>query len=738
MGKRSREKKERKSQVDSQVRTPVPKKISLEKIYFTIIEWGIYLALFNPLIVNKNYFCPNSVPKTIFFRIVVDVIFIAYILLVIANRQYLPKISALAISITVFFAVTTLASLTGINFMRSFWGVFERMTGLLTFFHLFIFFIILISVFHERKYWERLLTVSIIVGVLVTLYVLASIKPTNSGGGTLGNTSFLTGYLLFDIFLAIILLFTKPGWWKILYGSALLLMLKVLLFPSQAITKGAIGAFFGGIFVLGFGYLIFYLLYSKRKMSKILVPLLLIFIISAGIGVSRLDFFKAKLETLKQSSSWQSRVELWEIGLAGWRERPILGWGPENYNVVFAKYFNPAIPLTEDIWYWYDHAHNIVVDTLVDSGIMGFLSYLAIFGVAIWGLLRMCPKVVEKKNLLFPLGMGALLLVCFANNIWVFDMVSSHLMFFVSLAFINFLIETGKPEVMPATLKEKGGIAPFIGASLIVVAILSIYFGNIQPAQAARLINNGGKSMINFQKAVATAPMAVFEAPIEFYKAVISYANQQNHERALLEKAFNLSARELEKSIEKNPEDYLLYLTLGREYNDLYMKFPDKEKLDLADKFLKKAIELSPRNQIGYCNLAQTRLFQGRHDEAVQLFQKTIDLEPRYALSHWYLALSYKLIGRNDLAVKKVKDAERAGYDWRAKLGDLKSVIEILQNLQDSAGLVELYPLAIEKDPRNAQFWAGLAVAQSNLKRYKEARESTQRAMELKTDFAPQ
>jgi len=37
----------------------------------------------------------------------------------------------------------------------------------------------------------------------------------------------------------------------------------------------------------------------------------------------------------------QSRLRSWNIGLKGFKERPILGWGIGNYNVVFNKHYDP-------------------------------------------------------------------------------------------------------------------------------------------------------------------------------------------------------------------------------------------------------------------------------------------------------------------------------------------------------------------------------------------------------------
>src|SRR4030042_5751432 len=123
----------------------MPDKNKLENIYLKIIEWGTYLALFTPFIFIKEYFFPFVVSKTIFFRIIVDIIFIAYILLAVSNQKYRPRITPLTIAITLFLGVLVLTSIIGVNFERSFWSVFERMTGLLTFFHLFVFYIVLTS-----------------------------------------------------------------------------------------------------------------------------------------------------------------------------------------------------------------------------------------------------------------------------------------------------------------------------------------------------------------------------------------------------------------------------------------------------------------------------------------------------------------------------------------------------------------------------------------------------------------
>jgi len=743
-------------QTEGRSETFIKKRSGLERVYFRVIEWGTYLALFTPLILVKSYFFPYVVPKTIFFRIIVDIIFIAYILLVISNPRYRPRINALTLAITVFLGVIIIASLVGANFEKSFWSVFERMTGLLTFFHLYAFFIVLTNVFRERKYWERILTISILIGIALSFYVFTSSEPTARGGGTLGNTSFMSAYILFDIFFAISLFLIKSGGWRIFYGVALIPLLRLLLFPPQESTQGAIGAFWGGISLLGFSCLLFYLFTSGKKLFKKIAFAAIILLVLAGIGFTQTDFFKDKLTEIKQSSSWEARAVVWKMGFHAWQERPWLGWGEDNFNLAFAKYFDPKLPITGDIWY--DRVHNIVLDMLVQAGILGFLSYLAIFGVAIFSLLKISQKVVEKKNLFLPLGMMALLATYFAQDIWVFDMVSSYMMFFLTLAFICFLIQDRRQEMILqgqervdedksssspfaiARVREKR-VSPFFGGLLIILALFTLYFGNIQPARASHYTVMGISQPLKqaipaFQKAIKISPMSIFETPEQFSRRVTDLIFDENVDKGLLEEGFKLAEEELKKSIAHNPQDFRLYLVLGRQYNDFYQLTRNEEALRQADETLEKARELSPKNQQVYWSLAQTKLSLGLEKEAIEYMQKSVDLDPNFSQSRWYLAMTYRAIGDDESALKEIEAAEKAGFNWRNDLENLKKVIETYQNLQKNEELVPLYLLAIQLDPKNAQFPAGLAVAYANLRQFDKARQYAEEALSLNPDFA--
>lgn len=710
----------------------------MEKIYFTVIKWGTYLAMLTPLIFIRSYFFPFVVPKTIFFRIIVDIIFIAYILLVISNPKYRPKFTPLTVAIAIFLGILVLTSITGVNFEKSFWSVFERMTGLITFFHLFIFYIILTSVFRERKYWERILSVSILICAIISLIVLISEDPTTRGGGTLGNSSFFSGYCLFNLFFAVVLLVGKSGIWRVFCGLAVILFLVSLFFNPGGFTKGAVAALISGAFILIVGFLMFYLLSSGKKKLKIAAFSLIVLVILGGLGFLQLNFTKEKIAEVWQSNSIQSRLVVWNIAWQGWQEKFWLGWGPENFNIPFAKYFDPKLPATGDLWY--DRVHNVVLDTGVASGIVGLISYLSIFGVAIFGLFKLLPKITDKKNVFIPLGMTALMIVYFFQDFWVFDMVSSYMMFFLSLAFINFLIVPAEKE---GVIIKKIPQSSLIGALLIIITVFTLIFGNIQSARASKFTIYGmsyplEQSLDYFQKALAVSPIAQFEVPEQIVTRFTNFALEGNQNEELLIKGLKLSEEQMRKSVVSNPLDFRPRLFLGKFYNNLYQFTRDTKSLDLANEILGEAEKLSPKNQQVYWMQGQTKLFEVKKEEAIELFKKAVDLDPRFAQSRWYLFLSYKIAGKYDLALAELKEMEKLEFNWINDANNFKQVKDVYKALNENESLLSLYEKGVEIYPNEVQLWADLADLYAAKGEREKAKQAAEKIRELNPELAPQ
>lgn len=684
----------------------------LERVCFSIIQYGTFAALFTPLIMSQNFFFPFVCPKTIFFRILVDVIFSAYIVLALFHRKYRPKINSLFIVVALFLLVLILTSVVGVNFERSFWSTFERMTGLLTFFHLFGFFIVLTSVFKKREDWEKILGVSVVVGIILSLYILFFDTVSTRGGGTLGNTSFMAAYLLFDIFFAFILLLSKKDFARIFAVLSLFIMIPILL---SSTCRAGIAAFFGGIFLLTLGYFIFL---GERKLKFAAVAIILILIVSCGIlFIIQPDFLLEKAEIFE--TQMKSRLVVWEIGLQGWLERPLLGWGPENFNIVFTKYFHPCLRLSEcggEVWF--DRAHNIVFDTLIASGLIGFLSYLSIFGASILLLLRKIFSTKNREEIFVLLIVAVLLIVYFVQNLFVFDMISTYMMLFLFLAYISFLTRKDEPEDS-APSSSGANINPFWGAIALVLMLFVLWFGNIGPMKSA---NNTLKMAVSqnieeatrfFEKSISY-PMEKYEPREHFCKKVAQLGADKNQDKMALLNAFNIAEREMKESCEKNSLDFRPHLFLGKLYNSFFYLTGDTSKLVLAEQTFNKAIELSPTNQQGYLYLAETKLAQKENHKALELLQKAIDLEPRLMSSHWYLVNGYRVNEDYEMAMEKIKELDEAGYDWRKDFSKLKQGIKVYKALGYDQELIDLYKRALKFQGSNPEFIMGLFESYKN------------------------
>ncbi len=718
---------------------------ALENTCLSIIRWGVYLTLFTPLIISRSSFFPFVTPKTLYFRILVEIIFAAFLVLAIFSPRYRPKVNLVFIAIFSFVLVSVLASIFGINFERSFWSTYERMTGLFTLFHLLIFFVVLSSCFKKKEDWEKIFSVSIIVGVLLSLYILMATEISTRGGGTIGNTSFMAAYLLFDVFFALILfLEKKTSGWRIFSGISLILLIAVLLTST---ARGAIISFFGGLFLLGFSYLIFS---GKKNLKRAGVFLILILIgLGTVLAVFQPSFVKNGVNELL--AEMKPRFVVWEKGWKGFLEKPVLGWGPENFNAVFTKFFNPCMFLPEcGSEIWFDRVHNIVLDILVTTGVLGLLSYLFIFAASIFGLLRTYLR--EKEDIFSFFGIMALLAIYFFQNLLVFDMISSYTVFFLSLGFVSFLTEKKSDWSSQAIEIEPGqGLTRLVvkgfGRNILLFVIiiftgLFLYFGNIQPSRSAshtvKMITSSEsleEAIDHYHKALNTF-MEKYEMREQFAQKVYRTGFDPQSDREALESAFALAEEQMEESIRKNSLDFRPHLFLGRLYFSDFRFSQDREKLDLAERTFEKAIELGPNNQQTYWHLAEVKFSKPDIQSAQELFQKAIDLEPRLGTSHWYLAMFYRMTAQYESALEKIKEAGIKGYEWKQNLGDFSRVVEIYQILGDDLALVSLYQEVIEIHPENAELWMGLAASFANLGEIEKAKEAAFKVREIDPTLA--
>lgn len=417
--------------------------------YFKISKFFLYLAPFAIVIISTSTLFPFIVGKYVWFRTTIDLALIFFLLGILLDSYRVNELklyenlskavrNPLVIAVTLFAAVFVLAGFFGVDPLNSFWSNFERGEGGLQILHLWLFFMLAIILLKNNKDWKLFFWIFIIVGIYVAFYgfgaglkyvdaewtsVMQNDNPvqmlSGKGGalyqtfkgfigpqlserfhGTLGNPAYIATFSIFLLFYAAYLYFAnyykKPFSWQ-----SILLYVLGILFLVVFWLAATRGAFMGLVATLV--AFIFYFIYSKKAYRKWLFLIIALIILAVGAMIyfkdnrlvkslpgSRLFDISLKAET------WEHRTYMWNMAWQGFKEKPLLGWGPENYINVFdrhfdIRYFSPS----RGFGAWFDRAHSIYFDYLVETGILGFLSFIGIWAIFYWRSL----KILISDNL---------------------------------------------------------------------------------------------------------------------------------------------------------------------------------------------------------------------------------------------------------------------------------------------------------------------------------------------------
>lgn len=443
-------------------------------MFLTLSRLFLYLSLLSVVIVMTSIFFPFIGGKYAFFRICVELALACFLLwwAFQAKPQQLHGIRALArqpmvIAVTAFVFIFVLASLLAHDPISAFWSNYERGDGAFHMLHYYAFFVLLLLAFRTEQDWRRAFWVSVVAAGLMILYGVAAaasldgfIGPyasTSSGfwgnllgpvrfQGSLGNAAYVAPYLMFVIGYVLYLWLAARHKFSTIgkAGYAALLVLFALFFALSN-TRGA----FLGLFAAIVAYAL-YLAFARPKLRKAIVIVLFVAAVGGSILFSlRNTEFVKRLPGSRvfaiglQERTVQTRLWTWGAAWKGFKERPLLGWGPENFTAVFDKHFDPRHFLpNEGSETWFDRAHSVFFDYLAETGILGLIAYLSMLAAAYFHILKSRladaahshPKLAPAAvALLFALPIGY-----FVQGLALFDVLPIYLNLFLLLAFIAY------------------------------------------------------------------------------------------------------------------------------------------------------------------------------------------------------------------------------------------------------------------------------------------------------------
>ena len=480
---------------------------------------------------------------------------------------------------------------------------------------------------------------------------------------TLGNAIYVGGYGLFLFFTALLLfLKEESGWgWKTAYGIGGILGLLGMFFSS---TRGTL---IGLVVSLGLSLISYAIILKEHKKARqyligvivaATVLLVVAYVNRSSPTIQRIPTI-AHILNISAADLKSARFIAWKVAVSAWREHPIIGWGPNNFFYAFNAHYDPQ---SLEYGYgetWFDNAHNIILNTMAVQGLVGTVAYLAIFVSAIYILQKAYRgKSIDKH--IFIIG-GAFLIAHLVQNVTVFENPTSYLYFMFWLAMVDRL--SRKPAVIEKikqTIAVNRSLGMGIFSVVMLITALWIFVFNIQPARA----NMKALEALQFINGDPVAAMPTLDEALSFNSphiddirsdisrsladAIIGDKKISADKRVQL---FTIAEKALLDDIDLHPLDIRLHLSLAQLYQTRALQNNDVNSMALAEKYMQRSLELSPRRQQIMYNLAVVEFQLGRSAEAEKLLKQAISDDPKISESYVRLAYAY-------MALQRLKDAK--------------------------------------------------------------------------------
>lgn len=718
--------------------------LKLKKACLAFIYVGFGLIALSPLLLDNRFYFPFITTKVLVFRIAVEIIFLAYLVLNVVSEEYRPRISWITILTTSFIAVAALSSVFGPDLNLSFWGDIERGEGLLLWFHLLAFLLVLTGTLRTKKSWLWLLDFSVGVAILMSLFGLGQALQLkgllatsgNRVDATLGNAAFFAAYLLLNLGFVVYLYLERSTRAARIYYLLVGLFFLFLIPATQ--TRGAAIGLAAGVIVAALLLAIDNWHNPKIKRVSISLVLLVVLLGAGGFAVRGKPWI-AKVPALQRITSIslsertaQTRLATWQAALKGMKERPILGWGLENFQIVFNKHFPSIIYEDEGSQVWFDRAHNVIFDRGTTTGVLGLAVFLALLLYAPIYLIRHRGQNPRAKTA--AAVFGAFFMAYLVQDLFIFESVATYIVLFLLLGFLSseYLPEITWPAKVLRFRSAWVGLAVIYGLLLWpILWNVNVYPAKLNIAATKALQSNSKEEdffvVVDRHKQYLNAPKYSYGLP-EYQLQFIDFIGLQLApvgeivERVKPVLAF--TDEQIEKLLAEQPDDAKNWLLAMRHYNYTYASIPDKkyERLEKALSFFPQAEELSPARphiyqEAGYASQYRYRqakldgkkeLMEESYRQAEQYFQKTVDLSPSVYASYVNLISFYLESGDTAKIKPLIEQMEQNRVNFRTweRLSALFNTAKARQNFFWSSFFAEEMSKLQPDNPQTFINWA--------------------------------
>jgi len=678
------------------------------KFFKAISLLGIYGGLLLPLIFIPVVIFPFVFSKLIFFQVLIGLTFPAYLALAWMDPAYRPKKHFLYFAILAYFIAIGLSVIFAVDPYRAWWGNQERMNGLFTLLHFFAWLTMTIGIIKTWEQWKSLLHFQVSLSAIMAIVaILQKLNPNllmfPAGprvGGLLDNPIYMAAYQMFNFFFLALLFWKNPSMnWRILYGFIFGFDLIAFVLAQ---SRGALVGLVAGLIAFSF----YTALFTKNKKLRYGVFGFL-FAIFFGYGALYLardvPFIKAsplyRFTDLQATAS--TRFIAWNIAWQGFLERPITGWGFDNFHILFNQKYNPISLRFGQYETWFDRAHNTVMDVLSMTGIVGFITFFGIY-IAIF---YSTWKAFREKWIDLPIAaiLFSLPIAYFVQNLFVFDHPAGFSMSYLLFALI---IAATKGEFIGAKDNEtsKNKEAPQHDAPWTAFGVLTVVMALIVLRTSINPFFVSRKSLMS-NAYFSSNPVLAYQMAVEASKTWTPYLDEQSfllsrnmiallssggvqrvtNWQEIYELAKKLSLEEISRH-PRNTHPRFIFARLAQEVSPLIAG-----EAQLAEQMYQSAIDLSPKRQQLHYGLARLYLMSGNLDPAVAIFRNVIGFDPDFGEGYWNLGITLMYDKKDFLSgAESIQKALTVPYPYRLQSPrELVVVVDSMLIRQDGDALKE-------------------------------------------------
>jgi O-antigen ligase len=452
-----------------------------------------------------------------------------------------------------------------------------------------------------------------------------------------------------------------------------------------------------------------------------------------------------------------NRVLVWKAGARAILDRPLFGWGLENFKNALDFHFPGEVYrwLTGNEL-WFDRAHDLLVDVGVTTGLIGLATYLGLYGLIITFLVRLW---LQKKSPANSIMIVALLLAYLFQGLFNFDTINADIIRYLVLAYSAYLYAEAQGQLTanPITILARFR-TPWQGWVLVVAAVIVLPIGFsytvVQPYQSNRLLRQAQIQTRVRDPRSGSTELVFSEGLLSLFQQADSYQTTGCHDvhEVFANYAYDLAhapsipidlkirvvrmgvdfLRESTRLEPANARYYLYTASLVNGTLDIVRQADPQLAESLAETtlaMLQKAEVLSPARPQVYFERSQTLHFLGRTEEQLAAVEKGAALSPAFKDPHLDLVNLYIANGRFEDAAKEWQNIKAHGFQLTPE--DYDRVISSYNAKKKFAPVVDLYKERLAATPADAEILARLAFAYRDLGEMDLARETARKAATL-------